>query len=154
MAMPSAGNSLASFYQVRRHIRERRHARSTARYKYPDVCSGIFAYVACTLLLLNAPRLSVSLLLMFSTNLRFPFCRPPAPLSHKHSTSQTMCASAAAGSMRIMLMPVDAWKTIKQVSFSILYFPSTCKQSPQLQCPHVLPYKHEMLIFVGTGSWR
>jgi hypothetical protein len=28
---------------------------------------------------------------------------------------QTMCASAAAGSMRIMLMPVDAWKTIKQV---------------------------------------
>jgi hypothetical protein len=26
-----------------------------------------------------------------------------------------MCASAAAGSMRIMLMPVDAWKTIKQV---------------------------------------
>jgi len=29
--------------------------------------------------------------------------------------AQTMCASAAAGSMRIMLMPVDAWKTIKQV---------------------------------------
>lgn len=40
-------------------------------------------------------------------------------IAHSFSSSQTMCASAAAGSMRIMLMPVDAWKTIKQVPSSL-----------------------------------
>ncbi len=59
-----------------------------------------------------------------------------------------MCASAAAGSMRIMLMPVDAWKTIKQVCFSNSHFPHRCKQLPQLQCAHTLACQQVMLIFL------
>jgi hypothetical protein len=51
-----------------------------------------------------------------------------------------MCASAAAGSMRIMLMPVDAWKTIKQARPCVLQRNKT-------------QFTVHLFAYVFTGSW-
>ncbi len=58
----------------------------------------------------------------------------------KRSFQQTMCASAAAGSMRIMLMPVDAWKTIKQARPCVLQRNKT-------------QFTVRLFADVFTGSW-
>jgi hypothetical protein len=69
-------------------------------------------------------------------NLRYPFHVSSVARSHKFLTLQTMCASAAAGSMRIMLMPVDAWKTIKQVALQSGFLAKMPAIIPTSMCLH------------------